>query len=86
MIFGARLKACRERLGWTKQVLADRAGVPYMTIYRLETDDHQNVSLLMAVKLARALNTSVDWLADTYGESRREDAAVPPTRRAASHS
>jgi transcriptional regulator with XRE-family HTH domain len=72
MRFGERLARLREARGWSQQELADRSGVPYITIYRCERGQHQEPRVSVAAKLARALGVSLDILADTYGKEIRE--------------
>jgi transcriptional regulator with XRE-family HTH domain len=72
MRFGERLARVRETRGWSQQELADRSGVPYITIYRCERGTHQEPRVSVAAKLARALGVSLDVLADTYGKEMRE--------------
>ena len=74
--FGARLKRLRERRGWSQQELAERAEVPYETIYRVERGRHQEPRVSVAVKLARALGVSLDVLADTYGMHEDKDTEL----------
>jgi transcriptional regulator with XRE-family HTH domain len=69
--FGERLKQLREARGWTQQELADRSGVPYITIYRCERGQHREPRVSVAAQLARALGVSLDVLANTYGEVLR---------------
>jgi transcriptional regulator with XRE-family HTH domain len=79
--FGARLKQRREARRWTQQELASRAGIPYMTVYRLETEAHRTPRMDIAVKLARTLGVSLDYLCGVY-----EDEKAParrPRRKAA---
>lgn len=73
--FGTRLKAIREKRGWSQSELAERAHVPYETIYRVERGTHQEPRISIAVKLARALGVSLDVLAGVY-EDHRQPAAV----------
>jgi transcriptional regulator with XRE-family HTH domain len=80
--FGERLARLREARGWSQQELADRSGVPYITIYRCERGLHKEPRVSVAAKLARALGVSLDVLANTYGDvmkdkdSERMPAAV----------
>jgi transcriptional regulator with XRE-family HTH domain len=75
MRFGERLAKLREARGWTQQELAERSGVPYITIYRCERGQHQEPRVSVAAKLARALGVSLDVLADTYGKDIQEPKA-----------
>ncbi len=79
--FGDRLKRLREARGWSQQELADRAQVPYITIYRCERGLHQEPRVSVAARLARALGVSLDVLANTYGDVTQDEAdtaATPP--------
>ena len=68
--FGSRLKRFREERDWTQQELADKARVPYMTVWRIEAGKHEYPRMDIAVKLARALQMSLDVLCGVYpGES-----------------
>ena len=73
--FGQRLKRLREARGWSQQELADRAEVPYITIYRCERGQHQEPRVSVAARLARALGVSLDVLANTYGEVMQDEDA-----------
>jgi DNA-binding XRE family transcriptional regulator len=48
--------------------LAKVAGIPYMTIWRIERDEHQYTRMDIAVKLARAFGVSLDLLCGLYEE------------------
>jgi transcriptional regulator with XRE-family HTH domain len=76
--FGQRLKSIREQRGWSQSALAERSGVPYETIYRVERGTHQEPRVSIAAKLARTLGVSLDVLAGLYEE---EDRTVKPARR-----
>ena len=75
--FGQRLKRLREARGWSQQELADRAEVPYITIYRCERGQHQEPRVSVAARLARALGVSLDVLANTYGDVMQDEDAEP---------
>ena len=72
---GERLHRLRERRGWTSQELADRSGVPYMTIYRLEKGLYQDTMTQTSVKLARTLGVPLDVLAGVYTDDLNETHA-----------
>lgn len=74
--FGDRLKQRRTERGLTPQQLAKAADIPYMTVYRLEHEAHRTPRMDIAVKLARVLGVSLDWLCGVYDENKREAAAV----------
>jgi transcriptional regulator with XRE-family HTH domain len=80
MTFGQRLAQLRDARGWSQQELADRSGVPYITIYRCERGVHQEPRVSIAAKLARALGVSLDVLANTYGQELQESPTPPPKR------
>ena len=77
---GARLKEAREKRGWTQQELAKRAGIPYMTVYRLEAESHRTPRMDIAKRLARTLGVTLDWLCGMYEDenSKREPAMADP--------
>lgn len=52
----------RQRRGWSKEKLADLAGVSLRTVNRLEAGNDAQVSTL--IKVAEALGTSIDGLLD----------------------
>lgn len=76
---GERLKQLREKRGWSQRDLAREAAVPFMTVYRLETEAHRSPRMDIAKKLARALGVSLDLLCGMYDED--DDPA--PARLAA---
>jgi transcriptional regulator with XRE-family HTH domain len=71
--FGERLRALRDERHWTQQELADKVGVRYETICRLEYGRNMEPRLSVALSLARALGVTLDYLAGMYdvGEQRR---------------
>lgn len=62
-IFSERLRAAREKQGWTIQELADYAHVSYAAIYRTEQGVHAAPRVDIAARLALALGVSLDYLA-----------------------
>jgi transcriptional regulator with XRE-family HTH domain len=66
--FGERVLHLRERRGWSQRELAERARVPYMTVWRIEANTHKYPRMDIAKKLARTLGVSLDVLCDLYGE------------------
>jgi transcriptional regulator with XRE-family HTH domain len=71
---GDRVAKERQKRGWTQQELAERAGVRYETINRIENGKHTEPRVYVAVALAKALGTTVDYLVGMY-EDEKEDAA-----------
>lgn len=80
-LFGARLKQMRERRRLTQHELAERADTAYNTIWRLERGRRHTTTVEVGARLARALHTSLDYLAGIYDE-REERPAVPVPRAA----
>lgn len=62
MGFGGNLRALREARGWSEMDLYRRSGVGQAAISRLETEPNPNPKMQTLVKLARALEVSVDLL------------------------
>lgn len=62
MALADRLKAARERKGWSQRDLAKESGVPYSTIWRLENGATLDPKGRLLHKLATSLDVSVDYL------------------------
>lgn len=62
--FGNRLRATRERFGWTQTQLAHRANVGVRTIRRIEQDTEEQFypRFATACRIAEALQVRVEWL------------------------
>jgi transcriptional regulator with XRE-family HTH domain len=75
--FGTIVKELREKRGWTQQELATQAGVPYMTIWRIEAGTHRYPRMDIAKRLARTLGVSLDVLCGLYDEEN--DSEYEPT-------
>ena len=73
-IFGERVRQLRERHHLSQQELAERADVPYQTIWRIERGIMKAPNIYLAARIAKALGASLDFLAGIYDE--RELAAV----------
>jgi putative transcriptional regulator len=58
---GARIRSARKEAGLTQQSLAAAVAVSRQTIIAMETGDYAP-SVYLAVKIARALGTSVETL------------------------
>jgi XRE family transcriptional regulator, regulator of sulfur utilization len=71
--FGERVKALREKRGWSQQRLAKHARIPHMTIWRIERDTHKYTRMDIAVKLARAFGVSLDLLCGLYEEATERE-------------
>lgn len=57
-----KIKYYRKKLGWSQQKLAERAGVAYNVITRLEQGLSKQPTIQTIIKIADAFNISVDKL------------------------
>ena len=71
--FSRRLQRLREKKDWTQQELAAQAGVPYMTIWRLERGAHDYPRVDIAKKLARTFGVTLDYLLGMYEEDTESE-------------
>ena len=65
-----RLLIYRRRLGLTQRQLAERAGVNHVTIARIERGQMPHVSVDVLVRLAEALEASLDALVGRIDETQ----------------
>jgi len=63
---GDRLRKLRNKRGLSVRQLARLANVPHETISRLENDHQRYPSLPVAMRLAKALGITLDYLAGMY--------------------
>jgi transcriptional regulator with XRE-family HTH domain len=56
------LKKLRKRKGWSQEKLAREAGISYQTLIKIEQGRIKNPKLETLIKLAKALNVSLDKL------------------------
>lgn len=61
--FGSRLKELRTASNMTQKDLCAKANLDQATVSKLEIRDSCNISMFTALKLAKALNISLDTLA-----------------------
>lgn len=61
---GPRVRAARERLGWTREALAFHAGISWSAIAQVESGRRTNVRPSTLAALARPLGVSIDYLVD----------------------
>jgi transcriptional regulator with XRE-family HTH domain len=66
---GARVRAARERLGWTRETLAFHSGVSWSAIAQVESGRRTNLRPSTLAALSRPLGVSIDYLVD--GSLRR---------------
>jgi transcriptional regulator with XRE-family HTH domain len=71
-IFGQRVAQIRTQRRMSQQELAEKANTSYMTIWRIERGEQRAPRIDIAVRLARALAVSLDYLVDLHGTG--EDA------------
>lgn len=76
--FGERVAKERKKRDWTQQELAELAGVRYETINRIESGKHAEPRVYVAVALAKALGTTVDYLCGMYEQEPDESELVAP--------
>src|ERR1700686_3677208 len=61
---GPRVRAARERLGWTREALAFHAGVIWSAIAQVESGRRTNLRPSTLAALSRPLGVSIDYLVD----------------------
>src|SRR5487761_1606181 len=59
---GLSLRSARERVGWTREVLAYHSGLSCAAIAQIESGRRHDVHLASLVALATALGVSIDYL------------------------
>jgi transcriptional regulator with XRE-family HTH domain len=61
---GSRVRAARERLGWSREALAFHAGVSWSAIAQVESGRRTNLRPSTLAALSRPLGVSIDYLVD----------------------
>ena len=59
---GTRLKAARQRLGWSREALAYHAGISWSAIAQVESGRRRNIRPNTLSSLAGALGVTIDYL------------------------
>jgi transcriptional regulator with XRE-family HTH domain len=59
---GPRVKAARERLGWTREALAFHSGVSWSAVAQVESGRRTNLRPSTLAALSRSLGVSIDYL------------------------
>lgn len=68
-----RIREAREGMGLTQNALARKAGVNHPTLHKIEAGQRTDVSAIILLKIARALNTTIEALLG-------EDVPLEPTQ------
>lgn len=77
MSLGDRIKERREELGWTQDVLAEKAGISKGFLSDLE-NSKRNVGADTLLDIAKVLGLSLDYLMTGEGEKKvREVVEIP---------
>lgn len=80
-VFGKRLKIIRLARNLTQEKLEAKSGVSSAMISHFETGERQKASADNLVKLAEALNVSIDYLLGQSDEPELRDARVQAVLR-----
>jgi transcriptional regulator with XRE-family HTH domain len=62
-MFSKKLKQLRKKSGWSQQKLAEKAGLSYNVITKIEQGAAKNPNIQTMIKLANAFEISLDELA-----------------------
>jgi len=71
MTFAESLAAHRKERGWTQELLSKKSAVSRYTIARLESGERVSIQVAALIRLADALNVSIDTL---VGRSEKADS------------
>jgi len=61
-MIGKQLKELRKKSGWSQQKLAEKAGLSYNVITKIEQGASKNPNIQTMIKLADAFQISIDEL------------------------
>jgi transcriptional regulator with XRE-family HTH domain len=59
---GENIKKCRTKLGLSQEEFAQKSGVKYTTLTKIETGVIKKPSVVLVAKIAKALNVSIEEL------------------------
>jgi transcriptional regulator with XRE-family HTH domain len=62
----SRVRAARERLGWTREALAFHSGISWSAVAQVESGRRTNLRPSTLAALARPLGVSIDYLVDGH--------------------
>ena len=71
--FGVRVEKMRNQRRLSTQELADKSGISYQSLWRIERGQHKEPGLFTAARLARALQCSLDYLVGLYEEDTESE-------------
>jgi transcriptional regulator with XRE-family HTH domain len=74
--FGVRVEKMRQQRRLSTQELADKSGISYQSLWRIERGQHKEPGLFTAARLARALQCSLDYLVGLYEDEKSEHLAA----------
>lgn len=66
--FPGRMKNVREEMGLSIRAAANRIGIHFLSLYKIETGA-MNPTIGMLVKIAEFYGVSIDWLCGKDGEA-----------------
>jgi transcriptional regulator with XRE-family HTH domain len=75
--FGKRVALMRERRRLSTQELADKTGISYQSLWRIERGQHKDPGLFTAARIARELGVSLDYLAGLYEGDDKDNELLP---------
>ncbi len=61
-LIGSRIQKVRKQRGITQESLAEKAGVPYPTLIKIENGQVKNPTIKTVKKIAEALGVTIDYL------------------------
>ena len=76
MTIGARIKALRQKKGWSQRELARLAGVRHATLVKLETGMRTETRTDIVRRLAKTLGVTTDYLIGMYEDDEDPDPAT----------
>jgi transcriptional regulator with XRE-family HTH domain len=80
MNIGERITNLRQKKGWSQAELARQATIGQSTLHAYESGTRAatGMSVDVAIRLARVLGVTVDYLVGVYEEHERQSAPVEP--------
>jgi len=80
MNIGERITNLRQKKGWSQAELARQAAIGQSTLHAYESGTRAatGMSVDVAIRLARVLGVTVDYLVGVYEEHERQSVPVEP--------